>query len=45
METTTVQIAIAPEATARVAELGLQREFDMMLDHTRKIAQDCGPSR
>lgn len=37
MATTTMPAAIAAEAAARVAELGLQREFVMMLDHTRKI--------
>lgn len=37
METTTMPATITPEAAARVAELGLQREFDLMLEHVRKI--------
>jgi hypothetical protein len=38
MATTTLPVTIAPEAAAHVAELGLQREFDMMLERIRKIA-------
>ncbi len=37
MESTTIPLTIAPEAAARVAELGLQREFDLMLDQIRKV--------
>ena len=29
-------VTISPEATARVAELGLQREFEQILEHTRQ---------
>src|SRR4051794_5189353 len=29
-------VTISPEATARVAELGLQREFEQIVEHTRR---------
>jgi hypothetical protein len=35
--TTTVPVTITPEAAARVAELGMQKEFDQMLEHTRQV--------
>ena len=35
--TTTIPITVAPEAAARIAELGMQRELDLMLEHTRQI--------
>jgi hypothetical protein len=34
--TTTIPVSITPEATARIATLGMQREFDEMLEHTRR---------
>jgi hypothetical protein len=35
-KTTTVPISVTPEAAARVAELGFERELQQMLDHTIK---------
>jgi hypothetical protein len=35
-ETTTVPITIEPEAAARVAELGMQRELEEMLAHAQQ---------
>jgi hypothetical protein len=35
MSPTTVPVTITPEAAARVAELGMQRELDLMLEHTK----------
>jgi hypothetical protein len=32
----TIPVTISDEARARVEELGLQREFEMILDHTRQ---------
>jgi hypothetical protein len=32
----TVPVTITPEAAARVAELGMQRELDRMVEHTRQ---------
>jgi hypothetical protein len=32
----TISVQIAPEAAERIAELGLQREFEQMLDHARQ---------
>src|ERR1043166_735019 len=37
MEATTLPVTITPEAAAHVAGLGYQREFEMMLEHTRKF--------
>jgi hypothetical protein len=34
--TTTIPVEIAPDAAARVAELGMQRELEQMLEHTRQ---------
>jgi hypothetical protein len=34
--TANVPITIAPEAAAHVAELGLQQEFEQMLEHTKQ---------
>jgi|SRR5580704_16556335 hypothetical protein len=34
---TTVPLSVAPEAASRIAELGLQDEFDQMLEHTRQV--------
>jgi hypothetical protein len=34
--TATVPVTITPEAAARVAELGMQKELDLMLEHTRQ---------
>jgi hypothetical protein len=35
-ETTSVPVTVEPEAAARVAELGLQRELEQMLEHARQ---------
>lgn len=37
---TTVPVVIAPEAAARVAELGMQAELQQMLDHVRQVFPD-----
>ena len=34
---TTVPLTIEPEAAARITELGMQAEFDQMLEHTRQV--------
>jgi hypothetical protein len=34
--TTTVPLTVTPEAAAYVTELGMQREFEQMLEHTRQ---------
>jgi hypothetical protein len=34
--TTTVPFTVTPEAAERIAELGMQREFDLMIEHTRQ---------
>jgi hypothetical protein len=34
---TDIPLTIAPEAAERVAELGLQREFEQMLEHARLL--------
>lgn len=31
-----IPVTVEPEAAARVAELGMQREFEEMLEHTRR---------
>jgi hypothetical protein len=36
MSTTTVPLTVTPEAAAHVAELGMQREFEQMLEHVRQ---------
>jgi hypothetical protein len=36
MSTMTVPLMVTPEAAARVAELGMQREFEQMLEHVRQ---------
>jgi hypothetical protein len=33
---TTIPLHISEEAAARIAELGMQREFEKMLEHTRE---------
>jgi len=38
--TATIPITISPEAAAFIAGLGLQDEFDAMLDHTRRAVAD-----
>ncbi len=38
-QTTNVPLTVTPEAAARVAELGMQRELEQMLEHARKTAQ------
>jgi hypothetical protein len=30
----TIPVTVSPEAQARIAELGLQREFEQMMEHT-----------
>jgi hypothetical protein len=37
MSEQTVAVNIAPEAAARVRELGFQREFEQMLEHARQV--------
>jgi hypothetical protein len=37
--TATVPVTITPEAAARVAELGMQKELDLMLEHTRQVVR------
>jgi hypothetical protein len=37
MSTTTVPVTITPEATARLAELGMLAELEQMLEHTRQV--------
>ena len=34
--TTTIPVTVTPEAAAYVAELGLQKEFEQMLEHARQ---------
>lgn len=34
---TDIPLTIAPEAAARVAELGLQRELEQMIEHVREV--------
>src|SRR5438876_596829 len=36
MDQTTVPVTITPEAAARVAELGMQRELEQMIEHTKQ---------
>lgn len=36
----TVPVTVTPEAAAHVAELGLQREFEQMLEHLRQTVPD-----
>ncbi len=33
---TEVKVTVTPEAAARVAELGFQKEFDQLIEHARK---------
>ncbi len=40
MSTTTVPVTITPEAAARAAELGLQREVEMIVDHLKQNVAD-----
>ncbi|SRR6266542_385143 len=35
-QTTNVPLTVTPEAAARVAELGMQRELEQMLEHVRQ---------
>ncbi len=35
-----VPVVVDPEAAARVAELGMQAEFEQMLDYTRRAVPD-----
>jgi hypothetical protein len=35
MNTAAVPVSVTPEAAARVAELGMQDQFEAMLDHAR----------
>lgn len=36
----TVPIEVKPEATARIEDLGMQSEFEQMLEHTRQTVTD-----
>lgn len=36
----TVPVTIRPEATARVAELGMQTELQQMIEHARQVVPD-----
>jgi hypothetical protein len=36
--TTTVPLSATPEAAAHIAKLGMQREFDLMIEHARQTA-------
>jgi hypothetical protein len=36
MSTATIPVTVTPEAAARVAELGMQRELDQMLEHAKQ---------
>lgn len=38
--TAAIPVTIEPEAAARVAELGMQREFEEMLEHTKVAMPD-----
>lgn len=38
--TATIPITIEPEAQARINELGMQREFEQMLEHTLRTIPD-----
>jgi hypothetical protein len=35
--TATIPVTITPEAAAHIQELGLQREFEHMLEHTKQV--------
>jgi hypothetical protein len=37
---TDVPLTITPEAAARIAELGIQKEFEQMLEHARRVVAD-----
>jgi len=37
--TTTVPVSVSPEAAARVAELGFQREFEQLIERARTTIQ------
>ena len=37
MPTTTIPLAVTADAAARVAELGMDREFEAMLEHSRQF--------
>jgi hypothetical protein len=39
-QTTTIPITIAPEAAEYVQKLGMQREFNQMVEHVRQTAPD-----
>jgi hypothetical protein len=39
-ETTTVPVTLPPDAAARLAELGMQREFDQMVDKIRQTVPE-----
>src|SRR4051812_19362877 len=36
MATMTIPVRVSPEAEARVAQLGVQRELDLMIEHTKE---------
>jgi hypothetical protein len=37
---TTVQVEVVPDAAARIQALGMQREFEMMVDHTKQTVAE-----
>jgi hypothetical protein len=37
MAETTIPVVVAEDAAARVAELGMQRELEKMIEHTRQV--------
>ena len=38
--TTTIPVEVTPEASARVEELGMQPEFEKMVEHTKQTVAD-----
>jgi hypothetical protein len=37
MATMTIPVRVSPEAEARVAQLGVRRELEIMLEHTKEV--------
>jgi len=37
---TDIPLTITPEAAARIAELGMRKEFEQMIEHTRQVVPD-----
>ena len=38
--TTTIPVEVTPEAAARIEELGMQPEFEKMIEHTKQTVPD-----